>query len=136
MIQYQVYYYFKRSTFCTWNVACNQRFLISLTHWLIYIFACRIFTMFLSTDLIDGRLGPSTVVLDHTSGFEGLLFVDDDLLGVRIIHIPLMTSQDCKCTKFIVIGEWCTRKVTFYRYHFNNLSFMNSRSLAIAISVQ
>lgn len=30
----------------------------------------------------DGRLGPSTVVLDHTSGFEGLLFVDDDLLGV------------------------------------------------------
>ena len=40
--------------------------------------------MCLSTDApIEGRLGPSTVVLDHTSGFEGLLFVDDDLLGVR-----------------------------------------------------
>jgi len=32
---------------------------------------------------MEGRLGPQTVVLDHTSGFEGLLFVDDDLLGVR-----------------------------------------------------
>lgn len=32
---------------------------------------------------VDGRLGPQPVVLDHTSGFEGLLFVDDDLLGVR-----------------------------------------------------
>lgn len=32
---------------------------------------------------MDGRLGPQPVVLDHTSGFEGLLFVDDDLLGVR-----------------------------------------------------
>ncbi|NWR79291.1 RN123 ligase, partial [Centropus unirufus] len=31
----------------------------------------------------EGRLGPSTVVLDHTSGFEGLLLVDDDLLGVK-----------------------------------------------------
>lgn len=30
----------------------------------------------------EGRLGPSTVVLDHTGGFEGLLLVDDDLLGV------------------------------------------------------
>lgn len=33
---------------------------------------------------VEGRLGPSTVVLDHTSGFEGLLLVDDDLLGVSI----------------------------------------------------
>lgn len=31
---------------------------------------------------IEGRLGPSTVVLDHTGGFEGLLLVNDDLLGV------------------------------------------------------
>ncbi|TNN22895.1 E3 ubiquitin-protein ligase RNF123 [Liparis tanakae] len=31
---------------------------------------------------VEGRLGPQPVVLDHTSGFEGLLFVDDDLLGV------------------------------------------------------
>ena len=31
---------------------------------------------------VEGRLGPSTVVLDHTGGFEGLLLVDDDLLGV------------------------------------------------------
>lgn len=33
---------------------------------------------------VEGRLGPQPVVLDHTSGFEGLLFVDDDLLGVRV----------------------------------------------------
>lgn len=33
----------------------------------------------------EGRLGPSTVVLDHTSGFEGLLLVDDDLLGVSVM---------------------------------------------------
>jgi len=39
--------------------------------------------LFLYTDQIEGCLGPSTVVLDHSSGFEGLLFVDDDLLGVR-----------------------------------------------------
>uniref|UniRef100_M4ADU9 RING-type E3 ubiquitin transferase n=1 Tax=Xiphophorus maculatus TaxID=8083 RepID=M4ADU9_XIPMA len=32
----------------------------------------------------EGRLGPQPVVLDHTSGFEGLLFVDDDLeMGLR-----------------------------------------------------
>jgi len=41
------------------------------------------FPLFLYTDQIEGCLGPSTVVLDHSSGFEGLLFVDDDLLGVR-----------------------------------------------------
>lgn len=35
-----------------------------------------------SAGQVEGRLGPSTVVLDHTSGFEGLLLVDDDLLGV------------------------------------------------------
>lgn len=35
-----------------------------------------------SSGQVEGRLGPSTVVLDHTGGFEGLLLVDDDLLGV------------------------------------------------------
>ncbi len=39
--------------------------------------------LFFYTDQIEGYLGPLTVVLDHSSGFEGLLFVDDDLLGVR-----------------------------------------------------
>ena len=34
------------------------------------------------SEQVEGRLGPSTVVLDHTGGFEGLLLVDDDLLGV------------------------------------------------------
>lgn len=33
---------------------------------------------------VEGRLGPSTVVLDHTGGFEGLLLVDDDLLEVSV----------------------------------------------------
>lgn len=37
---------------------------------------------FPSAGQVEGRLGPSTVVLDHTGGFEGLLLVDDDLLGV------------------------------------------------------
>ncbi len=41
------------------------------------------FIYFFYTDQIEGCLGPLTVVLDHSSGFEGLLFVDDDLLGVR-----------------------------------------------------
>ncbi len=41
------------------------------------------FHFFFYTDQIEGCLGPLTVVLDHSSGFEGLLFVDDDLLGVR-----------------------------------------------------
>lgn len=35
----------------------------------------------------EGRLGPQPVVLDHTSGFEGLLFVDDDLLGVSRVRL-------------------------------------------------
>lgn len=39
---------------------------------------------FISDQGVEGRLGPSTVVLDHTSGFEGLLLVDDDLLGVSV----------------------------------------------------
>lgn len=38
----------------------------------------------ISDQIVDGRLGPPTVVLDHTSGFEGLLLVDDDLLGVSV----------------------------------------------------
>lgn len=38
----------------------------------------------ISDQVLEGRLGPSTVVLDHTSGFEGLLLVDDDLLGVSV----------------------------------------------------
>lgn len=41
--------------------------------------------LFVSDQLTEGRLGPSTVVLDHTSGFEGLLLVDDDLLGVSVM---------------------------------------------------
>lgn len=51
------------------------------------LFTWCVFTEPSSTDQVDGRLGPSTVVLDHTSGFEGLLFVDDDLLGVRVFTV-------------------------------------------------
>jgi hypothetical protein len=39
-------------------------------------------TLLSFSEEVEGRLGPSTVVLDHTGGFEGLLLVDDDLLGV------------------------------------------------------
>lgn len=41
---------------------------------------------------VEGRLGPQPVVLDHTSGFEGLLFVDDDLLGVRSPPRPMRSE--------------------------------------------
>lgn len=43
----------------------------------------RVITLMCADQSVEGRLGPQPVVLDHTSGFEGLLFVDDDLLGVR-----------------------------------------------------
>lgn len=44
-------------------------------HWRLNVSVC-------ADQAAEGRLGPQPVVLDHTSGFEGLLFVDDDLLGV------------------------------------------------------
>uniref|UniRef100_A0AAY4AYN7 B30.2/SPRY domain-containing protein n=1 Tax=Denticeps clupeoides TaxID=299321 RepID=A0AAY4AYN7_9TELE len=50
----------------------------------------------------DGRLGPSTVVLDHTSGFEGLLFVDDDLLGV----IGHSNFSSIRATTCVFKGKW------------------------------
>ncbi|XP_036415863.1 E3 ubiquitin-protein ligase RNF123 isoform X2 [Colossoma macropomum] len=54
------------------------------------------------TDQVEGRLGPSTVVLDHTSGFEGLLFVDDDLLGV----IGHSNFSSIRATTCVYKGKW------------------------------
>ncbi|KAI5607531.1 E3 ubiquitin-protein ligase RNF123 isoform X2, partial [Silurus asotus] len=54
------------------------------------------------SDHSDGRLGPSTVVLDHTSGFEGLLFVDDDLLGV----IGHSNFSSIRATSCVFKGKW------------------------------
>lgn len=51
---------------------------------------------------VEGRLGPSTVVLDHTSGFEGLLFVDDDLLGV----IGHSNFSSIRATTCVYKGKW------------------------------
>nr|XP_023667118.1 E3 ubiquitin-protein ligase RNF123 [Paramormyrops kingsleyae] len=51
---------------------------------------------------MDGRLGPSTVVLDHTTGFEGLLFVDDDLLGV----IGHSNFSSIRATTCVFKGKW------------------------------
>ncbi|CAL8336477.1 unnamed protein product [Lota lota] len=51
---------------------------------------------------IEGRLGPNTVVLDHTSGFEGLLFVDDDLLGV----IGHSNFSSIRATTCVYKGKW------------------------------
>lgn len=51
---------------------------------------------------VEGRLGPSTVVLDHTGGFEGLLLVDDDLLGV-IGHSNFGTIRSSTC---VYKGKW------------------------------
>ncbi|MEQ2315117.1 hypothetical protein AMECASPLE_018922 [Ameca splendens] len=50
----------------------------------------------------EGRLGPQPVVLDHTSGFEGLLFVDDDLLGV----IGHSNFSSIRATTCIYKGKW------------------------------
>ncbi|XP_053152813.1 E3 ubiquitin-protein ligase RNF123 isoform X2 [Hemicordylus capensis] len=50
----------------------------------------------------EGRLGPSTVVLDHTSGFEGLLLVDDDLLGV----IGHSNFGSIRATTCVFKGKW------------------------------
>uniref|UniRef100_A0A3Q1I6T5 RING-type E3 ubiquitin transferase n=1 Tax=Anabas testudineus TaxID=64144 RepID=A0A3Q1I6T5_ANATE len=58
----------------------------------------------------EGRLGPQPVVLDHTSGFEGLLFVDDDLLGDvfrKWAYEVLISSQG-----LMQIG-WCTLNCRF-----------------------
>lgn len=50
----------------------------------------------------EGRLGPNTVVLDHTSGFEGLLLVDDDLLGV----IGHSNFSSIRATTCVFKGKW------------------------------
>uniref|UniRef100_A0A8C1RXT1 E3 ubiquitin-protein ligase RNF123 n=1 Tax=Cyprinus carpio TaxID=7962 RepID=A0A8C1RXT1_CYPCA len=51
---------------------------------------------------IEGCLGPLTVVLDHSSGFEGLLFVDDDLLGV----IGHSNFSSIRATTCVYKGKW------------------------------
>uniref|UniRef100_UPI00398EA455 E3 ubiquitin-protein ligase RNF123 n=1 Tax=Pristiophorus japonicus TaxID=55135 RepID=UPI00398EA455 len=51
---------------------------------------------------MDGRLGPTTVVLDHTSGFEGLLLVDDDLLGV----VGHSNFSSIRATSCVYKGKW------------------------------
>uniref|UniRef100_A0AAQ4NVI5 B30.2/SPRY domain-containing protein n=1 Tax=Gasterosteus aculeatus aculeatus TaxID=481459 RepID=A0AAQ4NVI5_GASAC len=51
---------------------------------------------------LEGRLGPQPVVLDHTSGFEGLLFVDDDLLGV----IGHSNFSSIRATTCVYKGKW------------------------------
>uniref|UniRef100_A0A673K4B7 E3 ubiquitin-protein ligase RNF123 n=1 Tax=Sinocyclocheilus rhinocerous TaxID=307959 RepID=A0A673K4B7_9TELE len=56
----------------------------------------------LAEDNIEGCLGPSTVVLDHSSGFEGLLFVDDDLLGV----IGHSNFSSIRATTCVYKGKW------------------------------
>uniref|UniRef100_A0A7M4FA68 RING-type E3 ubiquitin transferase n=1 Tax=Crocodylus porosus TaxID=8502 RepID=A0A7M4FA68_CROPO len=45
---------------------------------------------------------PPTVVLDHTSGFEGLLLVDDDLLGV----IGHSNFGSIRATTCVFKGKW------------------------------
>uniref|UniRef100_A0A8C4U0B5 RING-type E3 ubiquitin transferase n=1 Tax=Falco tinnunculus TaxID=100819 RepID=A0A8C4U0B5_FALTI len=56
----------------------------------------------LSDQVAEGRLGPFTVVLDHTSGFEGLLLVDDDLLGV----IGHSNFGSIRATTCVYKGKW------------------------------
>uniref|UniRef100_A0A8V5H2U5 RING-type E3 ubiquitin transferase n=1 Tax=Melopsittacus undulatus TaxID=13146 RepID=A0A8V5H2U5_MELUD len=63
----------------------------------------RVFSATLVSDQVaEGRLGPSTVVLDHTSGFEGLLLVDDDLLGV----IGHSNFGSIRATTCVYKGKW------------------------------
>uniref|UniRef100_A0A8D2LQI0 RING-type E3 ubiquitin transferase n=1 Tax=Varanus komodoensis TaxID=61221 RepID=A0A8D2LQI0_VARKO len=65
-------------------------------------FSCVISATFISDQVAEGRLGPSTVVLDHTSGFEGLLLVDDDLLGV----IGHSNFGSIRATTCVYKGKW------------------------------
>ncbi|RXN20940.1 E3 ubiquitin-protein ligase RNF123 [Labeo rohita] len=58
--------------------------------------------VFPASNQIEGCLGPSTVVLDHSSGFEGLLFVDDDLLGV----IGHSNFSSIRATTCVYKGKW------------------------------
>uniref|UniRef100_A0A8C3PI77 RING-type E3 ubiquitin transferase n=1 Tax=Calidris pygmaea TaxID=425635 RepID=A0A8C3PI77_9CHAR len=60
------------------------------------------FATLVSDQVAEGRLGPSTVVLDHTSGFEGLLLVDDDLLGV----IGHSNFGSIRATTCVYKGKW------------------------------
>uniref|UniRef100_A0AAX7T013 RING-type E3 ubiquitin transferase n=1 Tax=Astatotilapia calliptera TaxID=8154 RepID=A0AAX7T013_ASTCA len=68
---------------------------------------------------VDGRLGPQPVVLDHTSGFEGLLFVDDDLLGVRHNDFGLFLSAGKWAYEVLISSQglmqigWCTLSCRF-----------------------
>uniref|UniRef100_UPI00358E76A9 E3 ubiquitin-protein ligase RNF123-like n=1 Tax=Myxine glutinosa TaxID=7769 RepID=UPI00358E76A9 len=50
----------------------------------------------------DGRLGPSRVVMDRSNGFEGLLIVDEDLLGV-IGHSNFSSIRSSTC---VYKGRW------------------------------
>uniref|UniRef100_A0A3Q2EBQ1 Ring finger protein 123 n=1 Tax=Cyprinodon variegatus TaxID=28743 RepID=A0A3Q2EBQ1_CYPVA len=59
-------------------------------------------TSLCSDQSAEGRLGPQPVVLDHTSGFEGLLFVDDDLLGV----IGHSNFSSIRATTCVFKGKW------------------------------
>uniref|UniRef100_A0A3Q0R151 E3 ubiquitin-protein ligase RNF123 n=1 Tax=Amphilophus citrinellus TaxID=61819 RepID=A0A3Q0R151_AMPCI len=59
-------------------------------------------TLMCADQTVEGRLGPQPVVLDHTSGFEGLLFVDDDLLGV----IGHSNFSSIRATTCVYKGKW------------------------------
>uniref|UniRef100_A0A8C9L6Y7 E3 ubiquitin-protein ligase RNF123 n=1 Tax=Pavo cristatus TaxID=9049 RepID=A0A8C9L6Y7_PAVCR len=67
-----------------------------------HLFLTGYLQLFVSDQITEGRLGPSTVVLDHTSGFEGLLLVDDDLLGV----IGHSNFGSIRATTCVYKGKW------------------------------
>uniref|UniRef100_A0A3B3YX26 B30.2/SPRY domain-containing protein n=1 Tax=Poecilia mexicana TaxID=48701 RepID=A0A3B3YX26_9TELE len=60
-----------------------------------------------------GRLGPQPVVLDHTSGFEGLLFVDDDLLGVSRVRLGKWAYEVLISSQGLMQIGWCTLSCRF-----------------------
>lgn len=65
-------------------------------------------TSLCSDQSAEGRLGPQPVVLDHTSGFEGLLFVDDDLLGVSRVPMDIRKLQavlECLTSCLLPAGD-------------------------------
>lgn len=69
---------------------------------------------------VEGRLGPQPVVLDHTSGFEGLLFVDDDLLGVRRCQTLLMFIYS--------LLQWLTLTLTLWPQVIGHSNFSSIRA--------
>lgn len=67
------------------------------------------------------------MVLDHTSGFEGLLFVDDDLLGVRhvmtLLEPFILVITTIIITKYYIVDYLLIAFCLHQRFKLSNVHF-------------